>query len=319
MRHSTEMPSVWVVIVNFNSYADTADCLKSLQAATYPELTVALVDNGSTDGSRHELEEQFPQVEHIRSDENKGFAGGANQGIRAALGAGAQFICLLNNDTLPEKDFIEPLVERAGATPDVGIVGGKILYADTPDIIWFAGGRIDRHRGFTSHRGQDVPDAPAFNKPRYVDYVTGCLFLVRAGLFEDNGLLDESLFMYAEELEFCLRVRRAGLRCFYEPRSVIRHRVSRSMGAAYRPVYYYYLTRNLMEVYRGHLGVSRFSVTVFRLGWHLVVCQSYMMLRAHRTAAAPFIAALWLGLADFMTGNIGRCRHDWLEIYGGRS
>ena len=319
MTHAPDMPSVWVVIVNFNSYGDTADCLESLAASTYPDLAVALVDNGSSDGSGIGLKKRFPQVEHIRSEDNAGFAGGANLGIRAALDAGAQFICLLNNDTLVEAGFIEPLVERAVATPDAGIVGGKILYTDTPDIIWFAGGRIDRRRGFTSHRGQDVPDASAFNKPRYVDYVTGCLFLVRAGLFEDMGLLDESLFMYAEELEFCLRARRAGYRCFYEPRSVIRHRVSRSMGAAYRPVYYYYLTRNLLEVYRGHLGVSRFSITVFRLGWHLVVYQSYMMLRAHRTAAAPFIAALWLGLVDFMAVKLGRCRHEWLEISGGRS
>ncbi|MFA6002288.1 MAG: glycosyltransferase family 2 protein, partial [Thermoleophilia bacterium] len=228
MAQLTEMSPVWVVIVNFNSYGDTADCLKSLEEATYPELTVALVDNGSSDGSGLKLKEQFPNVRHLCSQENKGFAGGANQGIKAALDAGAQYICLLNNDTLVEADFIEPLVARAVATPDVGIVGGKILYADTPDIIWFAGGRIDRHSGFTSHRGQDVPDGPSFNKPSYIDYVTGCLFFVRASLFSRIGLLREDLFMYAEEVDFCLRVRRQGFHCYFEPGSVIMHKVSRS-------------------------------------------------------------------------------------------
>ncbi len=322
--------SVWVVIVAYNSYSDTADCLRSLKAATWPDLSVTLVDNGSTDGSGDRLRREFPEFSHIVSTHNLGFAGGCNLGIREALKAGADFICLLNNDTLVEPGFIEPLVARFAAEtagnhlvdadtsrqtgePRIGVAGGKIFYDEPGEIIWFAGGVIDRRTGFTSHTGQDQADSLAFNEAGPVDYITGCLFLVPARLFRSLGLLDERLFMYCEEVDFCLRARRAGYRSYYEPASVIRHRVSRSMGGAYRPVYYYYQTRNLLEVYHKNLGGSRVSLAIARIAWRLVVMQTITMLRAHRKRAGRYILAIWRGLADYLAGKFGKNRYGWLE------
>lgn len=316
---STGRPSVWLVIVVYNSYADTADCLRSLEAATWPALHTVLVDNGSTDGSGELLLREFPEVIHLRSEDNLGFAGGCNLGIREALAADADYICLLNNDTIVEPGFIEPLVERAALEPRTGIIGGRILYdeaGDAGDVIWFAGGQIDRRTGYTTHRGQDLPDGPSFRRPSLTDYITGCLFFVRAGLFHQLGLLDERMFMYCEELDFCLRARRAGFSCFYEPDSVIRHRVSRSMGGAYRPLYYYYQVRNLMEVYRVHLEAGHCSGAMMKLWYHLVLRQSQTMLRAHRAGAGPYLAAIWLGYADFLRGRFGRNPHQLLETSG---
>jgi len=326
VRQENRAPLVWLVIVNFNSYGDTADCLRSLESASWPALRVAVVDNGSVDGSGERLRREFPEVTHLRSEDNLGFAAGCNLGIRVALASAADYICLLNNDTIVESDFLEPLVARAetgqrrdGETAISGgqptgteripvIIGGKILYDEPGAIIWFAGGRIDRRTGLTTHRGQDLPDSQAFSEPMSVDYITGCLFLAPARLFSELGLLDERLFMYGEELDFCLRARRAGYACFYEPASVIRHRVSRSMGGAYRPHYYYYLTRNLLEVYRTHLGAARFSAPMVKLYLSLVIHQSYIMLRAHRTGSLLYINAIWSGFADFLAGNFGRPR-----------
>ncbi len=316
--------SVWAVIVFYNSYADTADCLRSLGAASWPNLHVVLVDNGSSDGSGARLRQEFPELSFIRSGENLGFAGGCNLGIREALAAGADHICMLNNDTVVEPDFLEPLVARAEAGSRAAAVGGKILYDEPGNIIWFAGGEINRRTGVTTHRGQGLPDSDAFDHPLVVDYITGCLLLAPAGRFRELGLLDERLFMYGEELDFCLRARRAGYSCFYEPGSVIRHRVSRSMGGAYSPLYYYYWARNLLLVYSIHLGAGgggpeaskRFRLPASRQGlqlfWCLVIHQSYVMLRAHRLRAWRFIAAIWLGFADFLSGRFGRCRHGWL-------
>ncbi|MHB1389997.1 MAG: glycosyltransferase family 2 protein [Thermoleophilia bacterium] len=308
---------VWVIIVSFNSFQDTADCLRSLAFASWPRLRVVLVDNGSTDGSGQKLAAAFPDVTHLRSPQNLGFAGGSNLGIRAALDAGADFICLLNNDTLVDPGFIEPLVERASATPAAGIIGGRILYDEPGDIIWYAGGRIDPRSGFTSHRGQDEPDGPDFDAPDFTDYVTGCFFFTRASLYRELGLLDESYFMYCEEVDFCLRAGRAGYRCFYEPRAVIRHRVSRAMGGAYRPVFYYYQTRNLMRAYGTHLktgaGAGVGVPSVAALFRHLVAGQSLTLMRAHRTAAAPYVAALWLGFLDYMMKRSGVCGYGWLR------
>lgn len=351
-RQEKRAPLVWLVIVNFNSYGDTADCLRSLRAASWPALRVALVDNGSIDGSAERLRHEFPEVIHLHSEENLGFAGGCNLGIREAQASAADYVCLLNNDTIVEPGFLEPLVARAevgqgrdgamaipngyptgqatgqptrqptghptgqaGGQPSgqaagtqhvPAIIGGKILYDEPGEIIWFAGGRINPRTGLTTHRGQDLPDSQAFSEPMSVDYITGCLFLVPAKLFSELGLLDERLFMYGEELDFCLRARRAGYACFYEPASVIRHRVSRAMGGAYRPVYYYYLTRNLLEVYRAHLGAARCSVPMVKLYISLVIQQSYTMLRAHRTGALPYINAIWLGFAHFLERKFGR-------------
>jgi len=296
---------VWVVLVVYDSYGDTRDCLESLAVATWPDLTVAVVDNGSGDGSGERLRDEFPGAVHIRSEENLGFAGGCNLGIRAALAAGAAYVCLLNNDTLVDPGFIEPLVARAEAEPRAGIIGGKILYDGSDDVIWFAGGEVDPRRGFTSHRGQDQADDGSFDQPGPVDYVTGCLFFVRSELFGRIGLLDERFFMYAEEVDFCLRARRAGVTCYYEPASVIRHRVSRSMGGAYRPRFYYYQTRNLLEAYRLDAAAGRWSLTTLRLWRYLVLGQGLTLARAHRLRALPYLAALWSGFFDYMRGRFG--------------
>ncbi|MHB0914836.1 MAG: glycosyltransferase family 2 protein [Thermoleophilia bacterium] len=302
---SVRPASVWVVIVVYNSYADSRDCLASLAAATWPQLRVAVVDNGSSDGCGERLRGEFPALDHIRSDENLGFAGGCNVGIRAAVAGGADFICLLNNDTLVEPGFIEPLAARAVSEADAGVVGGKILYDGADRVIWFAGGEIDERRGFTRHRGQDEPDGGQYDEAGAVDYVTGCLFFVPASLFVTVGLFDERYFMYCEEVDFCLRVRRAGYRCFYEPAAVIRHRVSRSMGGAYRPLFYYYQTRNLLEVHRIAGGAGRGSLLTLRLWSHLVLGQGVTMLRAHRLRSLPYLAALWSGFFAYLSGRFG--------------
>jgi hypothetical protein len=310
-------PSVWVVIVLYESYDDTRDCLVSLAAATWPDLKVVVVDNGSGDGSGERLRLEFPDIMHMRSDENLGFAGGCNIGIKAALDAGAVYICLLNNDTIVDPGFIEPLVSRAEQQDEAGIFSGKIYYAQPDDIIWFAGGEIDRNRGFTSHRGQDQRDSGVLNAPGAVDYITGCLFFVRAELFERIGLLDERFFMYCEEVDFCLRAARDGSSCYYEPESVIRHRISRSMGGAYRPLFYYYQTRNLMEVYRVDDGAGRYSLSTLRYWRHLVLGQSLTMLRAQRRHALPYIGAIWAGFFDYMRGHFGRNTRNRSERGGG--
>lgn len=298
-------PPVWVVIVLYNSYQDTRDCLASLASATWPNLKVAVVDNGSSDDGGTRLREEFPELAHIRSERNLGFAGGCNIGIKAALESGAAYVCLLNNDTLVDPGFIEPLVARAESEPGAGIVGGKIYYDEPEETIWFAGGVIDRQRGFTSHRGQDQPDAGQYDTPGVVDYVTGCLFFVPAAVLGRIGLLDERYFMYCEEVDLCLRAGRAGYSCYYEPAAVIRHRVSRSMGGAYRPLFYYYQTRNLLEVYRVDTGAGRWSSQTLRLVRHLVLGQSVTMLRAHRRRALPYLFALWSGLVDYLRGRFG--------------
>jgi len=134
------MPSVTIIVLNWNGGQDTLACLESLAQLDYPEFGVLVVDNGSTDGSLQAVQERFPEIPIIETGENLGYAGGSNVGLRWALDHGADYALLLNNDTVVAPDFLRLLVEAVGADPRIGIAGPTICYYDRPEVIWSAGG-----------------------------------------------------------------------------------------------------------------------------------------------------------------------------------
>ena len=167
------------------------------------------LDNGSTDGSVPAIRDGFPMVTVLENGENLGYTGGNNVGLRYALAQGADYVLLLNNDTVLAPDFLRLLVEAAESDANVGIAGPTIYYYDRPALIWSAGGAIDERRGQTRMIGLDAPDEGQFGTlPREVDFVTGCALLVKRPTMERVGLLDERFFTYYEEGEWCVRARR---------------------------------------------------------------------------------------------------------------
>lgn len=238
------MPQVTIIVLNWNGLADTLECLASLSRLDYPDYEVAVVDNGSTDGSVEEIRPHFPGVTLIENRENLGYAGGNNVGLRHALRQGADHALLLNNDTEVTADFLRRLVEAAQADPQVGVAGPTIYYYDQPDVIWSAGGSIDWRRGDARMVGLNERDAGQFgNKPREVDFVSGCAMLVRRAVLEQVGLLDERFFAYYEEVEWCARMRRAGFKIIQVPQARLWHKITPECRAA-SPLVYYYMTRN---------------------------------------------------------------------------
>lgn len=281
-----EYPSVFIIIVNYNGWKDTIECLESLQNTSYPNYQVVLVDNGSTDESLEyikkwcsgdiKVESNFikynlnnkpvyyieydsviaetggcKEIEKviadktpdrrlviIKSDKNLGFSGGNNIGIKYSLSKNANYIMLLNNDTVVTHDFIEHLVEVAESYDKVGIAGGKIFYYDRPDLIAFAGGKISVIKGsgyhFTDNR---------YREPTPVSFLTGCLWLVKSDVFRQVGLLDEYYFLYVEDVDFCYRVENNGYILMYTPHSIIYHKVGNSAGKL-SPLALYYISRN---------------------------------------------------------------------------
>ena len=281
-----DFPSVFIVIVNYNGWKDTIECLESLQNISYPNYQVVLVDNGSTNGSLEyikkwcsggiRVESEFAKynanskpvyyIEYerniaetggcwekeniiadkapnrrlvlIRSNENLGFSGGNNVGIKYSLSKNADYILLLNNDTVVSCDFIEHLIEVASNNEKVGMVGGKIFYYDRPDSVAFAGGKISLIRGsgyhFTDNR---------FNEPTPVSFLTGCLWFVKSNVFRQVGLLDEYYFLYVEDVDYCYRVQNYGYILMYTPHSIIYHKEGSSAGRL-SPLSLYYITRN---------------------------------------------------------------------------
>lgn len=242
--------SVYVVILNWNRCQDTLDCLKSVLAMQPKAARVILVDNASSDGTPQTVAERFPQVRLLLNQTNLGFAGGMNVGIRAALEAGAEYLLLLNNDTVVAPDLLGRLLAVAAESDQVGIVAPKIYFAEPSDRIWFAGAMRRRWFPGFSFPGYGQPDAPRYNQRREVDYATGCGMLVPSRILHEIGLFDEcTFFMYHEDLDLSERVRRAGYRIVYEPQARMWHRESAST-APLSPVKWYYMARYIVPFFR---------------------------------------------------------------------
>jgi hypothetical protein len=224
-------PKVAVVVLAWNGKPLTMACLESLSSLRYGNASVILVDNASADGTAAAVRAEFgDRVTVIENAENLGFSRGNNVGIRRALDDGADFVLLLNNDTVVDPALVDRLVEVIAESDDIGIVGPKIYYASQPDRIWFAGGRIYLARAVSKHIGIRELDTGRYDSIRDVDYVTGCALLARREVFEKIGYLDPVFAAYYEDADFCVRARRAGFRVVYAPAGKVWHKISASTG-----------------------------------------------------------------------------------------
>ena len=279
------------VVLSYNGREDTLACLESLRG-----IETVVVDNGSADGSADAVAQRHPEVELIRTGVNLGFAGGNNVGIRRALDRGADWVLLLNNDATAEPGLGAALEAAAAARPDAGVLACKVLFAGS-DRLWYAGASFDGLLGRSRHVGFGDPDAPG--RLADVERATGTGMAVSRAAIEAAGLLDEELFLYAEDLEWCLRIREAGFAVVYVPDARVRHRVSASSGGAGSPTTTYYETRNMLAVVERHRPL-RPGLTGLRRA--LVVAP-----RIAQSARRPRSAAAALrGWRDYRRGRMGR-------------
>ena len=279
------------VVLSWNGREDTLACLESLRGAD-----TVCVDNGSSDGSADAVAERFPEVELIRAEVNLGFAAGNNVGIRRALDRGADWVLLLNNDAIAEPGLVAALAAASAARPDAGVLACKVLFAGV-DRLWYAGADFDPYSGRSRHEGFGKPDAPG--RLRDTVRATGAGMSVSRAAIQSAGLLDEELFLYVEDLEWCLRIKRAGFAVVYVPGARVRHRVSAASGGAGSPTTSYYETRNMLFVVeryrplpRGLLGARRALVVAPRI---------LQNVRRPRSAHAAV-----RGWRDYRRGRMGR-------------
>jgi GT2 family glycosyltransferase len=236
---------VVVVILNYNGWRDTAACVSSCQKLTYTNFRILVLDNGSTDGSETLLRERYPEMEIIQTGKNLGFAGGNNAGIRQVLEQKADFVWLLNNDTIVEPQCLALMVRAAGTDDRVGMVGSKIYYHHAPKTLWFAGGEIDLGKGgLTRHIGQDERDVGSYNKLGETGYITGCSILASREMIEEVGLLEEEYFLYFEDVDWSLRARRKGWKLLYQPEAKLWHKEGAQTDKIYTERFIYYFLRN---------------------------------------------------------------------------
>ncbi|HAA64159.1 MAG TPA: glycosyltransferase family 2 protein [Thermoanaerobacter sp.] len=237
-------PKIGIVIVNYNGEKYINDCVRSISESTYKNYMVIVVDNASTDNSIKNLEEEFKErITIIKNNENLGFSSANNIGIKYALQNGCEFVILLNNDTVIDKDLIHNMVSTS-LSNDNAIISPKIYYYNEPNKIWSAGGGINWKKGLSFHYGFNQIDKGQFDEQKEIDFATGCCILIHKSVFEKVGYLAEEYFLYFEDTDFCVRAKQKGIKIIYEPKAKLWHKVSSTTGGEESLITLYYGNRN---------------------------------------------------------------------------
>lgn len=329
----SQWPIVYIILLNWNGWQDTIECLDSLEKATYPNFNVVIIDNASANDSvariralikerriplaEYKLESRKEQpvpinaeepkktslrrVELISSAENLGFCAGNNVGMEFAYRAGADYFLILNNDTLVEPTFLQPLVEVAELSDDVGLVGGLICYAESPETIWWAGGVFDTFletkRMLDGHQTNEIQN----DRPFETDWISGCMTLIPRTTFEIVGGYDESFFIWSDEWDLSLRVSQGGKRLLVAPQSKIYHKEGKSLGVL-KPLSYYYGTRNRLLLKRKHLRPElRFLFLLWFLPSRLIRYGVFVV-----KGRLDLVSAGYCAIRDYFLGRTGK-------------
>ena len=259
-------PLVYIILINYNGFKDTAECIRSLKDINYTNYKILVVDNCST------KEPEKEDIEYIKSNcvwidggFNRGFSGGNNLGIKYAIENGADYLLLLNNDTTVEPDFLNLLVNTACNKNNVGLVCGKILYYADPNRIWFAGGSFNKKTAMTSHHKNDEINVDDSDRVEEITFATGCLWLIPKTTVEKIGYMNEDFFMYSEDDDYSCRIINAGMKILYRNNSIIYHKIGRSSGGLSKTTQYY-MVRNgfyIIKKYSSHKAYAYVKRVVF--------------------------------------------------------
>lgn len=292
------MPNVGIVISNYNGWQDTVRCLESLEKQTYTDFEILLLDDASTNDSVQQLQQHLtPRTVFLPQAANSGFAAVNNVGMRRALADGCNWVLLLNNDTVAAPDFLETLLRE---TPAEAVSCPKMLFLDPPDEIWFAGGELDRATGKVRHLGGHAKDGPAFSEKKQVSFITFCCVLLPRSVIEEVGFLDETLFMYCEDVDYCIRLADAGVPLWFLPDAKIWHKAGGSAGGM---LSVYYITRNTLYLTcKGKTPVEIRLRTVLPL---LTGAARYALTKALGRKKGRSYGA-YRGALDFWRGKMGR-------------
>lgn len=257
---------VCIIILNWNGFDDTVECLESLKETTYPNYEVIVVDNASTGDDVKILQEKFGDYIHIiRNDSNYGFAKGNNIGIRYALQRNAAYVLLLNNDTIVDAQFLHELVSVAEADMSLGILCPMIYWYDQPDSVWFGGGfKVRLYRGTCTESRKEGSDQPLIRS----EVATGAAMLIRRETIEKIGLLPEYYFFGVEDIDYSLGALKAGFGIAVATKSKVWHKGSRASTVA--RVGFHYRGWQIMR--RKYLSMPAYIISTFSaLTWAIVM------------------------------------------------
>ena len=287
-EQNMNQPKVCIITLNWNGLEDTTECLESLKKITYTNYEVIVVDNGSEGNDAQVLEERFGDYIHlIKNDRNYGAAGGYNIGMRYVLNnSNADYLLLLDNDTVVDPEFLTEMVKVAGANPAIGMAGAKIYYYDEPDRLQYLGGKIDLWGGVVSPwgiireriLGRKEIDRGQHDSIKEVEQITFWCALIRRKSLESMGLFfDERYFWAWGNIDYFIRARKAGCKTVYIPKAKVWHKyraASRIDGSLQ-----YHSPRTLFLLMKQHASRWQYRCfLIYFLGVHFWLATAYYLI-----------------------------------------
>ena len=245
-------PHIKILILNWNGVHLLKPCLDSVNAIDYPNFSVVVIDNGSSDGSLEMISAHYPNLKCIGLDKNYGFAGGYNRYFAHLSNDESEFILLLNNDTEVDSNILNSFIQAKKQFGDNQIYGGKIYYRDNPEIIWYAGGKVNLRWGRIYHRGIRKMDSEKYSFPITTDYITGCCLFIAWEKMQQLRGFDDQFHMFGEDVDLCLRAKKEGIQCYYWPEAKLWHHVSGSINGAFSIGKLFSKYRSLFKLYFKH-------------------------------------------------------------------
>ncbi len=294
---------VAVILVNWNSFQLTADCIASLGAMPYSDYSIIVVDNGSVDRSGQLLKETYDHIILIESSKNLGFTGGNNLGMQYAVEQGYTYALLLNNDTFVEPGFLEVLVNYMDLHPEAGIIQPLIYFNHNRSLVWNGGSYYNTWLGYAYTTNFNKPLLPESRIIKEVDWVTGCAFFTRTAILRETGFLAENLFIYFEDVDLSFRIKKAGYKLIYHPESVIYHiagmsnknRVKGKEGFV-NPIVHYLNFRNRIWLLKKYTSpLKAITVGLFNF-FYIIAVMAYFVTRFRFTKLKTVIKAVKDGL-----------------------
>jgi len=289
---------VCIILINWNNFEDTKECINSLLNSTETNFDIVVVDNNSI------IKPNFTdkRIKVIYLSENLGFAGANNIGIKYAAENKYEYVWILNNDTIVERDTLLVLLDAATSS-ESQVITNLILYYDTPNQIWFAGGYYSKIFGKGIHRYINRNVNKVQLKRTKTEFATGCSIFINTKVFEDIGLFDEKLFAYSEDLDLSMRLKKRGYNILFVPQAVVYHKVGRSFKinntaseGKSSPLQVYLFARNRIIVSRRYMSKINFSL--FYLNFFLLnaLKAAILFLINRREKSKMLFAALLNGL-----------------------
>lgn len=258
-----QYPLISIVTVNYGHSDVTCEMIDSLEKITYPNIEVIVVDNASPNDKPEIIKDKYPYIKLIKNVKNFGFAGANNIGILDSKG---KYILLLNNDTIVDPNFLEPLVDKMESDTSIGAVSPKIRFFCQQDTIQYAGLTPINNYSVRSHGiGFKEIDKGQYDEDQQTAYAHGAAMMIRKETIRKVGLMSNAFFLYYEELDWGFRVRQAGYKIYYVHNSLIYHKESVTTGKM-SPLKTYYLNRSrLLYMRRNIRGVNLLISVLFQV------------------------------------------------------